>query len=409
MEDLYGKLLENLFKESIDKVAKEFVERQDDFVFKKRDERFGLFFPILKNQSKNWKKPKNCIYLGCKNKSVVKSHTLTKNVFLSSVAENGKVYRPSQDIKAGKLKIEKVGISEASTFPGFCPRHEDIFNEFERKRKIETSSEILKQVYRTICREVVVKEHKIESYKKFLNTYLEYRDKKLNEELLMQPFIKLMKQRGVEFQSLKFNGADYLKKYLERDIKNIEYDLKEFKKLFYNKLHDELEDKSVYEYFWGYNIHVAQHIPLALSGRGSFLVSTESKKQRRIELILNVLPFEGNTLISIFSLKSDETNVMAYLGYYLSQDFGVINMIESWMVHGSDHWFLSPSVWEKITKKNQIRIADEITDLRFNVGNPFSMTIFNQLKRDNLDQIKSKMTDVEFRAFLEKEASKFTD
>ncbi len=131
-----GEILEKLFKDALEEVINGFMEQQDQYIFQDQHERAKLFFPLWNKQNRNWKQSKNCIYKGCNKKSVKKSHTLTKKLFLSAISEKGKVCTPQPDIKTGKTKICKVGISDASTFPGFCSNHEKLFYDFERNKKI---------------------------------------------------------------------------------------------------------------------------------------------------------------------------------------------------------------------------------------------------------------------------------
>ena len=128
-----------------------------------------------------------------------KSHTLTKIFLLSLVTENGKVYTPRQDIKNEHPKIDEISIRKASTFPGFYNQHENLFFEFEQKKRFDTSALILKQIYRSVCREIVVKQHRIKSYKKLLKIYITFRNDKLKQVLKEQPFIKFLEMRILKF------------------------------------------------------------------------------------------------------------------------------------------------------------------------------------------------------------------
>jgi len=65
------------------------------------------------------------------------------------------------------------------------------------------------------------------------------------------------------------------------------------------------------------------------------------------------------------------------------------------MIHGSDHWFIKPSVWNCISKESQSKILNEILNYDFNVGKELSLTIFNEIKLDiirNMELNYSKLS-----------------
>jgi hypothetical protein len=40
----------------------------------------------------------------------------------------------------------------------------------------------------------------------------------------------------------------------------------------------------------------------------------------------------------------------------------LLEMLESWMIHGSDHWFMTPSAWTAIPEARQRTICDRILE-----------------------------------------------
>ena len=60
---------------------------------------------------------------------IIEAHTVSKSGSLRKIARNGKVNHFKPDINAlfdtgGKLVLREVGVGQASTFPGFCARHD---------------------------------------------------------------------------------------------------------------------------------------------------------------------------------------------------------------------------------------------------------------------------------------------
>ncbi len=180
--------------------------------------------------------------------------------------------------------------------------------------------------------------------------------------------------------------------------------------MYYDKIHDDLEQKTDEEHFCGVNILIQEQLPIALAGRGNFKASASADdKPKTVELILNVLPTENETNVVIFSLKENEDYVNAYLNRFMRQDFGIINMIESWMVYGSDHWFLKPSIWEKMTLENQIEFRKEIMNTGSNIASNYKKTVFNTFKRERIADLMNTKTISEFEKFSLNEKKKYTD
>ena len=69
-----------------------------------------------------------------------------------------------------------------------------------------------------------------------------------------------------------------------------------------------------------------------------------------------------------------------------------MNAIESCIIHGSDHWFIKPSIWNRINEDSQQRILDSINDDKYNIANKFKMTIFNDLKQTYFDLADKEVT-----------------
>jgi hypothetical protein len=404
-----GGILSKMFMGSFDNVIDEFLKDQNK-IFQNQTDRFKVFYPALHTKMNAWKKSKKCIYKGCTSNTIKRSHTITQNTFLTEIAEEGHVYSPQTNLKTGETIIKKVGINDASRFPGFCEEHEKLFHEFEKKKKIEFPDEVYNQMYRTVCREVIVKKHRLSVIEEMLEQYKSHRNKKLLEEIKRQPFMQFLQQnRNVQVMNFTFeHSADYLNDYLEKEIKKLKSDLHILYTTFLNRIHEELEEKHTNSLFSISAIKVEKQIPIALAGRSTFWVIID-EREIKVEIFINVLPSKSHTDIYFFSLKENQDSVWAYVNSFLKKDFGILALIETLMIHGSDHWFLKPSVWESITKKNQQQIVNDIMNLKSNIAVPYEKTIFNKIKRSELESFKGWDTYEQFMSASESEKKKFTD
>lgn len=101
---------------------------------------------------------------GACTKKIIEAHTVSKSGSLRKIARNGKVYHFKPDINAlfdngGKLMLREVGVSQASTFPGFCSHHDkELFAPIEDKEFESTPRTSALLGYRAIAKEIHAKE-----------------------------------------------------------------------------------------------------------------------------------------------------------------------------------------------------------------------------------------------------------
>ncbi len=94
---------------------------------------------------------------------IVKAHTITKSTSLNAIAQNGHIYQINGTlgslIKNGRLIVDKVGINYASTFTGFCSKHDnEFFKPIEGNTFNFTKEECFLHAYRSLCIEYFKKE-----------------------------------------------------------------------------------------------------------------------------------------------------------------------------------------------------------------------------------------------------------
>src|SRR5690606_17656444 len=114
---------------------------------------------------------------GCIAESIKRSHTLPLSGPLGAVAEDGHVVAPRFSESTSSIVMEKVGVGEASVFPGFCRKHELEFATFEQAKEITLERDLLLQFYRIVCRELHLRRHdrdrisqSIKAHEKLLST-----------------------------------------------------------------------------------------------------------------------------------------------------------------------------------------------------------------------------------------------
>ena len=101
---------------------------------------------------------------------VIAAHTVRRSADLRAIAESGHVYAVSADLEdmernSGQLAPKRIGIKRASTFLGFCSKHDSAaFAPLETTALVPTDQQALLLMYRAVCRELYVKQRQIEMF-----------------------------------------------------------------------------------------------------------------------------------------------------------------------------------------------------------------------------------------------------
>jgi hypothetical protein len=139
-----------------------------------------FYFSTVTARRREWQRPKSCLYPQCHGSSV-SSHAVPRKGPLSAIAENGQVITPALSHEEGHIGVQLVGLRRASTFPGFCPEHEARFGHFEQKRDYRDERFLHLQAFRTICRELAIKNNALTSVERALQEYEDLIGKRIND------------------------------------------------------------------------------------------------------------------------------------------------------------------------------------------------------------------------------------
>lgn len=399
-----------MIENNVKKIIKAFNEVLDEYaddhtiVFSNESERNEHFYKFLRLKIERWKTSRRCIYVGCTNKSVRKSHTISKSNNLKLICENGKLLTPFLDDKKGGMNVREIGLNEASTFPGFCIKHESLFSSFEKTGKLKVTKDFQLQIYRTICREILVKEVYIEYFNKIIADYIVYRDKKL--------IILIKEKLGADFvinnqkliNSMRFQECKtYIENIMLDKLDSFAKDLEKLRNEFLKGMMQDLEEMKTVN-IYAIAICIDIEIPVALAGRGNFVV--DDGKNSDVVVIINTIPFKNGTYFILASLNKYKKFIDSYVDYYQQHPLLLINMVENWMVHGSDHWFIKPSIWNQLKDEYKEKFLGEILDDSKNIGFPFEYSVFNGLRKYIFDKMKIETFPKKNQNFFEKEKLK---
>ena len=89
--------------------------------------------------------------------------------------------------------------------------------------------------------------------------------------------------------------------------------------------------------------------------------------------------------------------------------------MESWLVNGSDHWFMRPSAWASLPASRQQTMLDQILSDDDNIGSFLNYSILDDARRQMIGWVKEGMDQAEpkdrrsITKMLEREQAKVMD
>ena len=200
------KIIESLFTDYMDRVVNLFWENPESIYPQKVKTK--ILFDNAKRISRNHKNRRKCLVQGCNCKTIRKSHSISKNLFLESISENSIVISPSFDNSEGRMVLKQKGIGNASTFPGFCEKHEELFLDFEQNGEFKKTNHFNLQLFRTICREYYIKVFRKETFQILLEDYLSNRKESFLKAYKDDPFGRFIESKGNIIKSIEYSGKD---------------------------------------------------------------------------------------------------------------------------------------------------------------------------------------------------------
>lgn len=373
--------------EELRAITKAFEAADDAFqadlgtIFGSESERKKQFFNYLKWRGKSWGTPGPCMYRGCKEMSILRSHSIHKAGSIEQISEQRHVLTPMLN-EHGEMTLKRVGVNEASTFPGFCETHEQIFSEFERAGKIIDGHQATLQAFRTLCREIVRKRADNESGERSLNDF-----------------------RAVRFSYFK---AAILESAPDAKVEAVSYEGHAIEDAAVSQLDQgraDLEElEGMYDEFFQYiesgepepclqALNIPMELPVSLSGLGVLWYKDDTGEHRAL-CLLGVLPQGNHTLTFIGTARRHCDAVSFYTGK-MEHGFGALNAIESWILNGSDHWFIKPSAWEGISESRRAKIRAALLSDDYTIGSDATFSILNDARRWIIRYVQENLSEAD--------------
>lgn len=383
---MIAKELLNKFIKAFDDAMEE-IESDINFPFNEiafvRKWRHAYF----KQNKIKWYQQSKCLFEECTNLSINKSHTLSKKIMLKEISENNHLICPKLDFNKRIMIENLIGVNDASTFPGFCSNHENAFD-FEKNGKIgENDDDYGLQLFRTISREFHSAKHYERNSKDLIKEYKRIRNEKL-KKIILNKLNNPLEITTLDSLKVTLKRKDWRLKGLISEYLNRRRERKYFENNIYNGYISNADSLTAIIFEYPFQLY------LALAGKANITVQIGKDEYLNIVLIINIVPTKDNTVLLILSEDKYIQYVIAYIQNYTKNAILTIEMIESWMIHGTDHWFIKPSIWYTLSENKRKVILNDILSIEKNIGVPYRHSIFDALRSELLNNISKENIDI---------------
>ncbi|MHA8018666.1 hypothetical protein ACX94F_01240 [Stenotrophomonas hibiscicola] len=401
MSDFSDEKLQDAIAAAIDHATTRYANDRSS-VFASSSDHASAYFGGMNEALRAWGRTKECMVPNCKERSIAKSHAVSKQMSLATIAEERHVLEPQLDKRSGALGLVQVGVGDASTFPGFCSKHEQLFVGFENSKEMTSPEHYGLQVYRSACRELFRTRWKVEYDTQMVDTFVKRRDEGI-QRMILEHLANAghTNVSNLSLWSIEDPAVDHAREMIGH--------VQGVAKKFESELLPALE-KGVFSGDFSdcriVSVHIDVELPVALCGSGGFYV--EPQNPHLVTALLSVIPQPKSTLIFMCAEAAQETYLQEYLKYWSTHSIKLLSMIESWMIFGTDQWYLRPSIWNTLPTSRQESILRLIWNPRRNIAEECPLSVFDALRKEILSRAERRADagSPEFLAFFQPEYAK---
>lgn len=304
--------------------------------------------------------PHGCMYPGCRRRAISRSHVLPRRGVVDVIAEDGHVAGPRANIHEGHLEIGLLGVRQASVFAGFCEHDEQVFGRFERKNISLSFDDLRLQLFRTACRELRHSEILLSRLTESWLEFVEQHEERLRQSIfrhLSTPASEVSAETLEALATLRVKRPD-VAHFLDL-VATGRASLDDFRSDLYEPLARCVLDASAP--FSIAHLEIDERIPLCLAGQGNFHVDLGDGAQE-VRVLLNIWPRESTTALILGANSRHGDRLPYYLRELHQSPIQLLRAIEAWALHGTDHWFVSPSHWRSLTARQQAAVLHALKD-----------------------------------------------
>ncbi|MGR6859007.1 hypothetical protein ACU5EH_00920 [Aliivibrio salmonicida] len=335
----------------------------------------------LKRLALSWQPHKKCYFTTNNNEDcqgkIINAHTVQKSGGLKQIAQNGHVRYFKPSFKSlldnnGKLTCEIEGVGKASTFYGFCQKHDrEIFSPIENYSFNDSRFHALLHGYRAICKELYAKNDNIEFHKKT--------NEILKVEGLLSYSLKLERDGYIKGMELAVSELTELKDVLESYIQTKNSDNVNFLAIHT----DEITEFMCCGAF----------IP-EFTFDGKKLQTLFTVKELSSYLSVNIFSANSKGVI-LFQWIGENKEIIEFLsGLISSRSKDIPSLLTDAVFEFFENTFISPSWWNTLSTKEKKGIQNRVMSF----GNNDIKTLTNRTIKVmdwNINSIVSSVDELE--------------
>ena len=278
-------------------------------------------------------------------KRIINAHTISKSGSLKEIADSTnhvlglKIDLANLFKNKGKLIPARVGINKASTFKGFCSKHDkELFSCMEDRPFVGTEEQCLALMYRSVAKEIYAKEGSLLS-----SEIIRTGDK--GKDLLRQIYIQ--------------NFAAYNKLGLEKALR----ELSDFKTQLDGQLLGKVKNNLCHLI-----IEASSPMPIAVSSiispvydfEGNLIQDLGNLKITAESLVFNSFSSDGRGYV-VFSWLKDSKKVLGFINTFLKiKKTEVFSQLVRLFFGFAENTFISPYWWDGLTLLQKSKIESLI-------------------------------------------------
>lgn len=172
----------------------------------------------------------------CSSPTSIKSHTIQRRGGLGAIAESGHVCSTKKafmdlEKRGGQVDMEKIGVGQASTFPGFCSHHDtELFRPVEQANSKLDAYNCFLLSLRAVTYELAAKDAQLRSHMAS-KEFIDY-GRPFEQQAMFQNFLRLH-QIGIEagLKDVTLLKAEYDKTFHSKDFSKFSFYGLEFDKV----------------------------------------------------------------------------------------------------------------------------------------------------------------------------------